>query len=73
MINPNLDLEVVFSLQYGKLLSIFLPSLFSKSSEIITRCGKTKVNSFLGTMKIMSFLKNKNISFWDNYCVWILD
>ena len=47
-----------FTLQYGKSLSIVRLSLVLKSNESLPKYGKTKVNSFLGTMKLRSFLIN---------------
>ena len=54
----HLDLKIIFSLQYRKSLSIVRLSLVLKSSKILPKYGKTKVNSLLGTMKLRSFMIN---------------
>ena len=61
MLSLHLDLKIIFSLQYGKSLSIVRLSLVLKSNESLPKYGKTKVNSLLGTMKLMSFLINWKI------------
>ena len=58
MLSLHLDLKIIFSLQYGKSLSIVRLSLVLKSNESLPKYGKTKVNSLLGTMKLRSFLIN---------------
>ena len=54
----HLDLKIIFSLQYGKSLSIVCLSLNPKSSESLSKYGKTNANPLLGTMKLRSFLIN---------------
>ena len=54
MLSLNLDLKIIFSLQYGKSLSIFLLNLALKSNESLPKYGKPKVNSLLGTMKVIT-------------------
>ena len=58
VLSLHLDLNIIFSLQYGKSVSIVRLSLVLKSSESLPKYGKTKVNSLLGTMKLRSFLIN---------------
>ena len=54
----HLDLNITFSLRYGKSISIVRLSLVLKSTESLPKCGKTKVSSLLRTMKLRSFLIN---------------
>ena len=53
MLRLHLDLKIIFSLQYGKSLSIVCLSLVLKSNESLPKYGKTKVNSLLETMKLI--------------------
>ena len=53
MLRLHLDLKIIFSLQYGKSLSIVRLSLVLKSNESLPKYGKTKVNSLLETMKLI--------------------
>ena len=52
MLGLHFHLKIVFSLQYGKSLSIVRLSFVLKSSESLPKYGETKVNSLLGTMKL---------------------
>ena len=58
MLRLHLDLKIIFSLQYGKSISIVRRSTVLKSNESLPKYGKTKINSFLGTIKLKSFLIN---------------
>ena len=58
VLSLHLDLRVIFSLQYGKSLSIFCLCPVLKSSESLPKYAKTKVHSLLGTTKLRSCLIN---------------
>ena len=51
-------LKTTFNLQYGKVLSIALCSLFLISNEFFPRKEKTQINSFFGTIQIFRCLIN---------------
>ena len=58
VLSLHLDLKIIFSLQYGKSLSIVRLSLVLKSNENLPKYGKTIVNSLLRTIKLRSFSIN---------------
>ena len=60
MLSLDLDLKIIFSLQYGKSLSMVRLSLVLKSNESLPKYGKIKVNSLLGNMKLRYFLINNS-------------
>ena len=70
MLSLHLDLKIIFSLQYGKSLSIVRLSLVLKSNESLPKYDKTKVNSLLGTMKLRSFLIN---NLFKNFLTLVID
>ena len=53
MLRLHLDLKIIFSLQYGKSLSMVRLSLALKSNESLPKYGKTKVNFLLETMELI--------------------
>ena len=55
VLSLHLNLKIIFSLQYGKSLSIVRLGLALKSNEGLPEYGKTKNYSLLGTMKLRSF------------------
>ena len=60
MLNPHLNLKVTSNLQNGKFPSSVRLSFVLKSSEGFFKYDKTKVNSFLGTMKLRSIWINNS-------------